>query len=152
MLAVLGVVRDRRNHGPEGNVHHRIGDAPENVDDREVDQQAGALEVRRRKQRVQDEGVQHGTGPDPRPEASPLGMRLGDDDAHEGIVGGVEDAGDQQDQADVGGGHSENVLVVVHDIGGRQRIDHVLADGAQAVGGCFPGGEFRCLTHDEPPL
>ena len=64
-----------------------------------------------------------------------MGAGLGHQHPHKGIVEGVKHTRDHQDQADKGGRQAQHILIIVHDIGGRQRVDHILAHCADAEGG-----------------
>ena len=141
-LPLLTALGEGGDHGPERNVHHGVGDTPEDVERGRVGDESTGAETRRcREHDVQDDAVDDGTQEDPRAEFAPPGPGLGGDNAHERVIEGVEDAGHEQDNAHDRGLDAEDVLEIVQDIGGRQHVADIFAERTDT--------ECRLLSHSQ---
>ena len=142
ILALLAALREGGDHAPVGDVHHRVGHAPENVEHCGVGRQPRAVELRRRgEHEIEDHGVRHRADQQPRAELAPAGLRLGDDDAHDRVVERVKHARGHEDDAHGDGAHAEQILKIIQNIARREHVHHVLADGAERIAQLRPPGQ-----------
>ena len=141
VLTLFAAFGEGGDHGPEWDVHHGVGRAPEDVEDGRVGSQSGGRQARRgREHDVQDDGVQNGTDEQPGAELAPAGLGLRGDDAHDGVVERVEDTGHEQDDAHRRSRDAHDVLEVVEDIARGQHIAEVLTDRRKTVTGFLLAG------------
>ena len=142
VFPLLSSPGERRDHRPVRDIHHGIGDAPENVENRGIGNHATAIQ-RRRAGKHQKQNSSVGQRSDQKPGAEPSHLCPGvcDDHAHDRVVQGVENPGSQQNDPHGNGIDAEDVLIVVEDIACRKHVDHVFSDGTRPVGDFLPAGE-----------
>ena len=138
VLTLFATVREGRDHGPEGNVHHGVGDTPYDVGDGGIGHQTASVHCRWCGiHQIQYHSVGNGSDHQPGTELTEAGAGLGDDDSHDGVIESVEHTGGHQDHSHGDGSDPQDVLVIIEDIVCGQHVHHILSHGAEAVGEFF---------------
>ena len=146
ILPVFGRAGHGGDHGPVRNIHHGIGDAPQDVHHAEVDHQRRFVQHRGGKQSVEYQRIEQRAGKDPRTETSPAGAGLCHQNPHKGVVEGIKEAGSHEHQSHKAGRKSQHILIIIHDVGSRQGIHHILAHGTNAERSFLFQGQFHTAS------
>ncbi|OQA65565.1 MAG: hypothetical protein BWY37_01756 [Firmicutes bacterium ADurb.Bin262] len=127
--ALFGVGRHRGGQPPERHVAERVDDAPEDVGDVGVGDLAVLTEARDdQEQRRRADGQRQGGEDDVGPHLAPFGSGFIDQGAHDGVVDGVPDAGDDHQQARGPRAEQENIGVEEQDVRVDKTDNQVLAE------------------------
>lgn len=151
-IAHLGIGAEGRDHRPEGDVHHGVGHAPENIEDGTVGHHPGGTQKLGgiKEQQEHHDGIEHGADQDPGTELAPAALGIVHNPPHDRVIEGIPDAGDQEYHADEGRRQLDHVGEVHHQITCHDPVGHILAYGADAEGCFFLQRNFR--THVRNPL
>ena len=135
-----------RDHGPVRNIHHGIGDAPQDVHHAEIDHQRRFVQHRGGKQGVEHQRIEQRAGKDPRTETSPAGAGLCHQNSHKGVVEGIKEPGRHEHDAHKAGRKPQHILIIIHDVRSRQGIYHILAHGTNTKCGFLFQGQFHTAS------
>ena len=132
-----------RDHGPVGDIHHGIGDAPQDVHHAEIDHQRRFVQHRGGKQGVEYQCIEQRAGKDPRTETPPASAGLCHQNPHKGVVEGIKEPGRHEHDAHKAGRKPQHILIIIHDVRSRQGIYHILAHGTNTKCGFLFQGQFH---------
>ena len=136
------------DHGPVRDIHHGIGDSPEDIGNCGIGRKpSGVQSGRAGKHKKQDHRIGQRTDQEPRAKFAPSGLGTGYDNAHNRIIEGIKNPRGKQDDPHSHRADAQNILIVIEHVAGGEHIDHVLSDCAQAVGNLALHRQF-CFFHN----
>ena len=128
VLSFLSSLCKGRDHRPEGNIHHGICHTPEDIKYSCIgDQSVSGKSGRCCEHQIQYYRIQAGTNQQPGSEPSPSGSGLCHDHTHDRIVKGIKDTGCHQNHPHGKGTDTQDILIIIKHVAGRQHIHHILA-------------------------
>ena len=134
-LTFLATLGKGGYHGPVGDIHHRVSNAPENVGNSRIGDKTGGIKLRRSgEHKYKNDSICQRADQKPGPEFSPPRPGFGDDHAHDRVVKGVKNTSSHQNDAHCDGIDAEQVLEIVQDIAGGKHVNHIFSDSAERIG------------------